>query len=140
MSDHVTVIPVFNEAPTVGALVARAACQGAVLVVDDGSSDGSADAAAAAGAAVLRLACRRGKGGALRAGFAEALSRGAERVLTLDGDGQHDPDDIPRLLAASAALPGMKPGKLLPHPCSTPLKSTGPTVLPVSRRFRRCHT
>jgi flavin-dependent dehydrogenase len=74
--------------------------------VDDGSSDDSADAAAAAGAAVLRLACRRGKGGALRAGFAEALSRGAERVLTLDGDGQHDPDDIPRLLAASAVLPG----------------------------------
>jgi len=106
MSDHVTVIPVFNEAPTVGDLVARAARHGPVLVVDDGSSDDSADAAAAAGAAVLRLACRRGKGGALRAGFAEALSRGAERVLTLDGDGQHDPDDIPRLLAASAVLPG----------------------------------
>ncbi|MGH7645805.1 MAG: glycosyltransferase family 2 protein, partial [Gemmatimonadales bacterium] len=47
-----------------------------------------------------------GKGAALRAGFAEALSGGAERVLTLDGDGQHDADDIPRLLAASAALPG----------------------------------
>ena len=106
MSDHVVVIPVFNEAPTVGDLVARAVCHGPVLVVDDGSSDDSADAAAAAGAAVLRLACRRGKGGALRAGFVEALSRGAERVLTLDGDGQHDPDDIPLLLAASAALPG----------------------------------
>jgi flavin-dependent dehydrogenase len=106
MSDHIAVIPVFNEAPTVGALVARAASHGPVLVVDDGSSDGSADAAAAAGAAVLRLARRRGKGRALRAGFAEALSRGAERVLTLDGDGQHDPDDILRLLAASAALPG----------------------------------
>jgi len=105
MSDHVAVIPVFNEAPTIGALVARAASHGPVLVVDDGSSDGSADAAAAAGAAVLRLACRGGKGGALRAGFAEALSRGAERVITLDGDGQHDPDDIPQLLAASAALP-----------------------------------
>jgi flavin-dependent dehydrogenase len=106
MSDHVAVIPVFNEVPTIGALVARAARHGPVLVVDDGSSDGSADAAAAAGAAVLRFACRRGKGVALRAGFAEALSRGAERVLTLDGDGQHDPDDIPQLLAASAALPG----------------------------------
>jgi flavin-dependent dehydrogenase len=106
MSDHVAVIPVFNEAPTVGDLVARAACHGPVLVVDDGSSDDSADAAAAAGAAVLRLACRRGKGGALRAGFVEALSSGAERVLTLDGDGQHNPDDIPQLLAASAALPG----------------------------------
>ncbi len=106
MSDHITVIPVFDEVPTVGALVARAALHGPVLVVDDGSSDGSADAAAAAGAAVLRTDGRRGKGAALRIGFAEALCRGAERVLTLDGDGQHDPDDIPRLLAASAALPG----------------------------------
>jgi flavin-dependent dehydrogenase len=106
MSGHVSVIPVFNEASTIGSLVARAARHGPVLVVDDGSSDGSADAAVAAGAAVIRLACRRGKGGALRAGFAEALSRGAERVVTLDGDGQHDPDDIPKLLAASAALPG----------------------------------
>jgi flavin-dependent dehydrogenase len=106
MSDHVTVIPVFNEAPTIGDLVARAACHGPVLVVDDGSSDGSAEAAAAAGAAVLRFAGRGGKGAALRAGFADALSRGAERVLTLDGDGQHDADDIPRLLAASAAQPG----------------------------------
>jgi flavin-dependent dehydrogenase/glycosyltransferase involved in cell wall biosynthesis len=105
MSDHIAVIPVFNEAPTIGDLVGRAARHGPVLVVDDGSSDGSADAAAAAGAAVLRVASRRGKGEALREGFAEALSRGAERVLTLDGDGQHDPDDIPRLLAASADLP-----------------------------------
>jgi glycosyltransferase involved in cell wall biosynthesis len=106
MSDHVSVVPVFNEAPTIGDLVARAARHGSVLVVDDGSSDGSADLAAAAGALVLRLPRRRGKGAALRAGFSEALTRGAERVLTLDGDGQHDPDEIPRLLAASAALPG----------------------------------
>ena len=106
MSDHIAVIPVFNEAPTIGALVAGAARHGPVLVVDDGSSDGSADAAAAAGAAVLRLTRRGGKGEALRAGFAEALSRGAERVLTLDGDGQHDPEDIPQLLSVSAALPG----------------------------------
>jgi len=44
---------------------------------------------------------RKGRRAAL--GFAEALSRGAQRVVTLDGDGQHDPDDIPRLLSASAA-------------------------------------
>jgi flavin-dependent dehydrogenase/glycosyltransferase involved in cell wall biosynthesis len=106
MSGHLSVIPVFNEASTIGSLVARAACHGPVLVVDDGSSDGSAGAAAAAGAAVIHAGRRRGKGAALRAGFAEALRRGAERVLTLDGDGQHDPDDIPKLLAVSAALPG----------------------------------
>ncbi len=106
MSDHIAVIPVFNEAPTIGDLVARVACHGPVLVVDDGSSDGSAGAAAAAGAAVIHTGHRRGKGVALRLGFAEALRRGAERVLTLDGDGQHAAEDIPRLLAASAALPG----------------------------------
>jgi flavin-dependent dehydrogenase/glycosyltransferase involved in cell wall biosynthesis len=102
---HVSVIPVFNEASTIGSLVARVACHGPVLVVDDGSSDGSAGAAAAAGAVVIHTGHRRGKGAALRAGFTEALRRGAERVLTLDGDGQHDPEDVPRLLAASAAFP-----------------------------------
>jgi flavin-dependent dehydrogenase/glycosyltransferase involved in cell wall biosynthesis len=106
LSDHVAVIPVFNEASTIGSVVARAACHGPVLVIDDGSSDGSARVAAAAGAAVIDMGHRRGKGAALRAGFAEALRRGAERVLTLDGDGQHDPEDIPRLLSASDALPG----------------------------------
>jgi flavin-dependent dehydrogenase/glycosyltransferase involved in cell wall biosynthesis len=102
VSDHVTVIPVFDEAATIAGLVERAAAHGTVIVVDDGSADGSAAAAAAAGAHILRTAGRRGKGAALRLGFAEALSRSAQRVVTLDGDGQHDPDDIPRLLAASA--------------------------------------
>ena len=96
VSDHVTVIPVFDEAATIGGLVARAISHGSVIVVDDGSADGSAAAAAAAGADVLRTAGRCGKGAALVLGFAEALSRGAQRVVTLDGDGQHDPDDIPR--------------------------------------------
>ena len=85
--------------------MARAVSHGSVIVVDDGSADGSAATAAAAGADVLRTAGRCGKGGALALGFAEALSRGAQRVVTLDGDGQHDPDDIPRLLAASDADP-----------------------------------
>ena len=98
MSDHVTVIPVFNEASTIGSLVVRAACHGPVVVVDDGSNDGSAGAAAAAGASVIHTGHRRGKGAALRVGFEEALRRGAQRVVTLDGDGQHDPEDIPRLV------------------------------------------
>jgi flavin-dependent dehydrogenase len=105
MSDHLTVIPVFNEAATIGGLVARAALHGPVIVVDDGSWDGSDEAAAAAGAVILRTGARSGKGAALRLGFAGALARAAERVVTLDGDGQHDPDDIPRLLAASEPEP-----------------------------------
>src|SRR3989442_264861 len=105
MSDHVTVIPVFNEAATIGGVGQRAALPGPVTVVDDGSWDGSDETAAAAGAVILRTGGRLGKGGALRLGFAGALARTAERVVTLDGDGQHDPDDIPRLLAASEPEP-----------------------------------
>ena len=105
MSDHVTVIPVFDESATIGDVVARAVSHGAVIVVDDGSADDSAVVAASAGALVCRTTGRRGKGAALRVGFAEALARGAQRVVTLDGEGQHHPEDIPRLLAAAADRP-----------------------------------
>ena len=105
MSDHLIVIPAFNEAPSLGDVVSRARRHGAVLVVDDGSSDGSGAVASAAGADVLRLHRRRGKGEALRLGFREALAKGVDRVITLDGDGQHDPGDIPRLLQAAAESP-----------------------------------
>jgi len=105
VNEHLIVIPVFNEAATVADIVERARLHGPVLVVDDGSSDGSGAAAAAAGAEVLSLAGRRGKGEALRRGFAEGLRRGVQRVVTLDGDGQHDPDEIPRLLKAAVEEP-----------------------------------
>ncbi|MBI2529312.1 MAG: glycosyltransferase family 2 protein [Candidatus Rokubacteria bacterium] len=105
MSDHLILIPVFDEALTIETVVTGARRHGAVLVIDDGSSDASADLAARGGADVLRLGRRSGKGEALRCGFAEALARGAERVVTLDGDGQHDPDEIPLLLEAAAAAP-----------------------------------
>lgn len=105
ITEHLIVIPIFNEAATVADIVERARLHGPVLVVDDGSSDGSAAAAAAAGADVLSLPRRRGKGEALRRAFAEGLRRGVQRVVTLDGDGQHDPDEIPRLLKAAVEDP-----------------------------------
>ncbi len=105
MSDHLILIPAFNEAATIEDVVLGARAHGAVLVVDDGSADDTATRAARGGADVLRLSRRQGKGEALRRGFAEALARGAERVVTLDGDGQHDPREIPRLLAAAATAP-----------------------------------
>jgi len=92
------VIPIFNEATSVGAVVAKASRHGPVLVVDDGSTDGSEAAARSAGAEVLRHGRRRGKGAALRTGVEMAIARGAAEILTLDGDGQHDPDEIPLLL------------------------------------------
>ncbi|HJV56251.1 MAG TPA: glycosyltransferase family 2 protein, partial [Methylomirabilota bacterium] len=105
MSDALIVIPAYNEAATIADIVERARLHGPVLVVDDGSTDGTAAAAAAAGAEVVSLGARRGKGAALRRGFAEALRRGVSRVVTLDGDGQHEPDEIPRLLKVAIEEP-----------------------------------
>jgi flavin-dependent dehydrogenase len=105
MGDHLIVIPVFNEAPSLARVVSEARRHGAVLVVDDGSTDGSAAVAGRAGADVLRLDRHRGKGQALQRGFEVALARGVDRVITLDGDGQHDPDDVARLLSAAAEAP-----------------------------------
>jgi glycosyltransferase involved in cell wall biosynthesis len=104
--DLVVVIPIFNEAATVGGLICRLRRLAPVVVVDDGSTDEGATRALAAGAArVIRRARREGKGAALKAGFAEALRMGAAAVATLDGDGQHDPSDLPRLAAASRRAP-----------------------------------
>jgi glycosyltransferase involved in cell wall biosynthesis len=84
-------------------VVARTRAYLPVVVVDDGSTDDTAAQAEAAGATVLRQMPNAGKGAALRAGFRHALERGAPAVLTLDADGQHDPDEIPRFLAAFEA-------------------------------------
>ena len=101
------VVPALNEA-----LRIRDVVQGAlkhcpnVIVVDDGSDDGTADAIADLPVVLLRHATRMGKGAGLRTGFAEALRRGLDAVVTMDGDGQHSADDIPRLLAAANRRPG----------------------------------
>lgn len=99
------VIPVFNEAATVGEVVREARRHGPVLVVDDGSGDASARVAVAAGAEVIGHARRLGKGQALRTGLTAAGRRGASHVVTLDGDGQHAPGDVPTLLAAARQAP-----------------------------------
>ncbi len=74
-----------------------------VLVIDDGSTDRTAGAAAGAGAEVLRLPANAGKGVALRAGLARVLDSDSTHVAFVDADGQHDPDDLPALLAAARA-------------------------------------
>jgi glycosyltransferase involved in cell wall biosynthesis len=71
-----------------------------VIVVDDGSSDDTAAKARQAGAIVIEQRPNRGKGAALRAGFRRAIEMDLAAVVTLDGDGQHDPDEIPSFLAA----------------------------------------
>jgi glycosyltransferase involved in cell wall biosynthesis len=72
---------------------------GDVVVIDDGSSDGTAAAARAAGASVLVHPFNIGVGGAIRTGLRYAASAGYERVIQIDGDGQHLPTEAARLLA-----------------------------------------
>ncbi len=106
--DLIAVIPAYQCAATLGEVVEGALGHlTRVVVVDDGSTDGSGEAARRAGAEVLRHERNRGKGAALRTGFAALLAeRPAARapelrgIVMLDGDGQHDPADLPALLAA----------------------------------------
>jgi glycosyltransferase involved in cell wall biosynthesis len=90
------VIPCFNEARTIASLVEAVSRQlPFVLVVDDGSTDNSAALAEDAGAMVICHEHNRGKGAALRTGLSQALKLGYEWAVTLDGDGQHAPVDLP---------------------------------------------
>ena len=97
-------IPGYEEGPRIGAVVEAALRHLPVLVVDDGSTDDTAVVAEAAGAVVIRQVPNQGKGAALRTGFRHALDAGCAAVLTLDADGQHDPDEIPRFIATFGAL------------------------------------
>jgi glycosyltransferase involved in cell wall biosynthesis len=99
---RVAVVPARNEEAAVGRVVAelREFDPGLdVVVIDDGSTDATAEVARAAGAAVVRLPYNLGIGGAVQTGFKFALAHGYEIVIRLDGDGQHDPQEIPNLLA-----------------------------------------
>lgn len=122
------VIPAWNEAERIAAIVAGARAHLPVLVVDDGSTDDTAAVAQAAGAIVLRHAENRRKGAALQTAFAWALEHGYDAVLTLDADGQHDPTEIPKFLEALRAdggdlIIGERDFSVMPWPrwWSTPL-------------------
>ncbi len=93
-------IPGYQAGPRIAAVVEGAARHLPVIVVDDGSTDDTAAQAETAGATVIRQVPNQGKGAALRAGFRHALEVGADAVVTLDADGQHDPAEIPAFLAA----------------------------------------
>jgi glycosyltransferase involved in cell wall biosynthesis len=84
-----------------------------VIVVDDGSTDDTATTARQAGATVIEQRPNQGKGAALRAGFRRAVATDLDAVVTLDGDGQHDPDEIPSFLAAYAATGSERPDLII---------------------------
>lgn len=101
------VIPAFNEAATV-AEVAEGALghTPSVFVVDDGSKDGTAEQLARLPVTLIRNDANLGKAASMARGFAAALARSMDAVITLDADGQHRPADIPRLMDAAARYPG----------------------------------
>lgn len=100
MKNVVAVIPAYNEGTRIGAVVkAVSAYVPQVIVVDDGSRDDTADRAREAGARVVRHIDNSGAGAATMTGIEAARRLGAEIVITLDADEQHDPQDIPALLA-----------------------------------------
>ncbi len=93
------IIPALNAERTIARVVVDARKElEPVLVVDDGSRDATGEVARAVGATVLRHDVNRGKGGALKTGFAWALAQGFDGVITLDADGQHLAGEIPKFL------------------------------------------
>lgn len=104
------VIPTYNNGGTIGGVVVGALeqCQD-VIVVNDGSSDATSSILGninAEGLTVVTLDKNRGKGAALKAGFRKALEMGFAYAITLDGDGQHYPEDIATMLRANQEHPG----------------------------------
>lgn len=112
MNRPVAVIPVYNHPDTVGAMVAGVTKAGLhCILVDDGSEPHCAAVLRALAESmpgqvqVIRLTRNQGKGAAIMAGLAEAQRRGFTHALQIDADGQHDCDDIPRMLAVAAQHP-----------------------------------
>jgi len=102
----VVVIPAYNEAATIRELVERALkIAPDIVVVDDGSTDDTGEQLEGLPVAVLRNELNLGKAASLWKGFEHALGHGAQFVVTLDGDGQHQPEDIPRLLNIAERSP-----------------------------------
>ncbi|MEK6714535.1 MAG: glycosyltransferase family 2 protein [Candidatus Omnitrophota bacterium] len=95
MNDTCVIIPAYNEEKVIASLIERIKNIGlTVVVVDDGSSDATADMAQAKGAVVLKSEKNQGKGSALRRGFEYALKSQYQTIVTLDADGQHNPESI----------------------------------------------
>jgi len=93
-------IPAYNEEQFIAEVVRKARrFADEVIVVDDGSRDGTSEAAKAAGAVVINHGVHKGYGESIKSCFEVMKLNTADVLVVLDGDGQHDPDDIPQLLA-----------------------------------------
>lgn len=107
MTDTAVVMPAYNEAATIRELASRVLEQVSLLiVVDDGSTDETAQSLDGLPLTLLRNGRNAGKAVSIHRGIVYALAAGCERIITMDADGQHLPDDIPRLLEAAERFPG----------------------------------
>ena len=93
------IIPAFNEAKTISKMVKKCLKYGEVIVIDDGSKDKTGIKASDSGAIVLNHPFTNGYDKALNTGFIYALKRKYSFIVTIDADGQHDPSQIPYLIA-----------------------------------------
>lgn len=101
------IIPALNERLRIREVVEGALRHAdRVIVIDDGSDDGTGESVQDLPITLLRHDTRQGKGASLRDGFEEALRQGVAAAISMDGDGQHSADDIPRLLDAANRRPG----------------------------------
>ena len=100
-ADLWVVVAAYNEEPRLGRTLAGLCARGYqnVVVVDDGSRDRTAEVALSSGVWVLKHLLNLGQGAALQTGIRFALQKGATTIVTFDADGQHDPDEIPRVAA-----------------------------------------
>lgn len=120
--DCAVIIPCFNESRNIGALVAQVRRHIPwVLVVDDGSKDGTSQIALECGAKVLRHGSNLGKGASLRTGWKAASDNGFHWALSLDGDGQHSPSDIPGFLAQMTSRTALLVGNRMADSRKMPL-------------------
>jgi len=95
----IAILPAYNEEISIGTIVLLTRLYAdKVIVVDDGSSDRTPAIARKAGAEVIIHENNIGKGGALKTGFKAAVNMGADIIVTMDSDGQHNPVDIPKLV------------------------------------------
>ena len=100
------IIPAYNAESSLGKVIERTKEYiPRVVVVNDGSTDRTEDVARCRDTEIFSIPSNRGKGYALRQGFRLALNNGCKAVVTLDADGQHDPADIPKFLAAHEREP-----------------------------------
>src|SRR5512142_545262 len=99
------IVPAFNEAESLPAVVRAVRAYAPdcdICVVDDGSTDDTAAVASALGTTVLRNPINLGIGGAVQTGYLWARQRGYDAAVQIDGDGQHDPADLPAVLGRIA--------------------------------------